>query len=50
MSPRTLELILAAALLLAGLVPIAWPGTGPALVSLLLSIAGVIGPIAYARG
>ena len=46
MSPRTLELLLAAALLLVGLVPLAWPGTGPAIINLLVSILGVVGPVA----
>jgi hypothetical protein len=49
MSPRTVELIISAALLLAALTPVAWPGTGPIVVGLLLSIAGVIGPLIAAR-
>jgi hypothetical protein len=32
-----------------GLVPIAWPGTGPTLLGVLLRIAGVIGQIVVAR-
>jgi hypothetical protein len=49
MSPRTVELIIAVGFLLVGLVPVAWPGTGPTLVGLLLWIAGVIGPGMVAR-
>lgn len=49
MSPRTVDMIVATALLLVGLVPIAWPGTGPTLVGLLLRIAGVIGQVIVAR-
>jgi len=49
MSPRTVDLIIAGALLLVGLVPIAWPGMGPAIVGLLLWVAGVIGPVMVAQ-
>lgn len=49
MSPRTVELIISVALLVVGLVPIAWPGTGPTVVGLLLGIAGLIGQVVAAR-
>jgi hypothetical protein len=49
MSPRTVDLIVAGALLLVGLVPIAWPGMGPTVIGLLLWVAGVIGPAVVAR-
>jgi hypothetical protein len=43
------DLIISVALLLVGLVPIAWPGTGPVVVGLVLGIAGVIGQVMVAR-
>ena len=49
MSPRTVELIISVAFLVVGFVPIAWPGTGPTVVGLLLWITGVIGPVMFAR-
>jgi len=49
MSPRTVDLIISVSVLLLGLVPMAWPGTGPAVVGLLFWIAGVIGPPVVAR-
>jgi hypothetical protein len=43
MSPRALDLVVAAGVLLLGLVPLAWPGTGPAVVGLLAMLGRVFG-------
>jgi hypothetical protein len=49
MSPRTVDLVVAVGLLLVGLVPIAWPGMGPTVLSVLLWIAGMVSPVMAAR-